>query len=108
MQIISGPLLLLGYAAISASGLYLIKVSGFALSLRFFCGLSLYLLGFLIWLAILRIYPLSFAFPLAAGSLVVATCLFGVFFLNESIGLLGLVGIFLIVAGITLVSYRGA
>jgi multidrug transporter EmrE-like cation transporter len=61
--------------------------------------------GFALWLVILKLYPLSLAFPIAAGSLIVASQFIGIYLLNESLRLTNILGIFLIIAGMFLVYY---
>ena len=92
------------YVLISSFGLYKIKVASTLLSFDFIAGMALFGSGFLLWLYILRSYPLSIAFPIAAGSLVFATQLFGVLVLREPFTMTHGLGIVLIVAGIALVS----
>jgi len=92
------------YTFLSAFGLYKIKVAESYLDLHFLVGFSCYLAGFLIWFYILRITPLSVAFPVAAGLLMIATSLFGVLLLNEAYNFYKLVGGILIFAGIVFIS----
>lgn len=75
------------------------------LSWPFAGGLSLYVSGFVIWLAILRFYPLSLAFPLAAGALIVGTQFVGWFLLGERLTLHRIAGVSLIVAGLAALFY---
>lgn len=94
--------LFLIYIAVSCGGLYLVKAAPSWKSTGFFIGFGLYGLGAILWMVILRLLPLSLAFPVAAGSLVIGTMLTGMFFLAEQISLGHTVGAFLVVAGITL------
>jgi multidrug transporter EmrE-like cation transporter len=94
------------YAAISASGLYLIKDAPTLMSSRALIGGLLYGGGFCIWIAMLRVFPLSVAFPVAAGSLIVATHVIARFYLAESVSLPQTFGIGMIIAGIFLVFMR--
>lgn len=89
------------YTFASAYGLYKIKLSANYTDLQFLIGFGFYFAGFLIWFYILRITPLSIAFPIAAGSLILATTLIGVLLLGESFGIYKLAGAVLIMAGIT-------
>lgn len=84
----------------SSYGLYKIKVSESFLSLEFSIGLVCYILGFLIWFAILKLYPLSIVFPIAASLLIVSTQLIGFFFLEEKVALSHLLGVSFIIIGI--------
>ena len=54
----------------------------------------------------LRIFPLSIVFPIAAGSLVIATHLIARFYLSETVIASQTLGIALIIAGIFLVSMK--
>lgn len=98
-------LTLLVYTVISVSGLTFLKLSdGNVFTFHGAAGGVLYGLGFIIWYGILTQLPLSVAFPVAAGSLVFGTQLAGYYFLREPIGLVHIVGLLLIVGGITVVS----
>lgn len=90
------------YTTASAYGLYKLKASAQILSPEFLVGAFFYGAGFLIWIAILRYYPLSIAFPVAAGCLMIATQLVGYYFLKEAPSPLQLSGAGLILAGVTL------
>ena len=70
----------------------------------FLIGGILYGLGAFIWLVILRTFPLSIAFPIASGVLMMGTSATGFFILKESFSLQNAVGIFLIFAGISLLA----
>lgn len=94
-------LIFIVYIFASAYGLYRIKLSTSFTDLHFFVGFGFYFAGFLIWFYILKITPLSVAFPIAAGGLILATTLIGVLFLNEGFGIYKLSGAALIIAGIT-------
>jgi multidrug transporter EmrE-like cation transporter len=94
---------LLLYVVISVAGLTLLKSQSEILSVRFVLGFLLYGLGFVMWYILLRMMPLSVAFPIAAGSLIAATQLVGAFFLDERLGAAHLVGIAVIIAGVVLV-----
>jgi multidrug transporter EmrE-like cation transporter len=94
------------YAAVSAFGLYLIKDAPELMSGRALLGGLLYGGGFCIWIAMLRAFPLSVAFPVAAGSLIVATHLIGRLFLSETVQASQTLGIGLIIAGMVLVTLR--
>ena len=97
--------LLLAYVSASVVGLHLLKLSGGSLlSARFACGLGLHACGFLIWYALLTRMPLSVAFPLAAGALMIGTQISGFFFLEEALGSRHLMGVLLILAGLVMVS----
>jgi multidrug transporter EmrE-like cation transporter len=98
-MVINASLLVL-YVIVSSLGLYNLKGANGTIGIGFFIGLAFYGLGFLIWYGFLARMPLSVAFPLAAGSLVIATQFVGAIFLGESLSLAHLGGVGLIVAGI--------
>lgn len=95
------------YAAGSGYGLYLMKSTGVSPGITFLFGLALYGAGFVVWLWILRQYPLSLAFPVAAGSLMLATQAFG-FGLGEHISATRLIGVGFILAGIAFLSLEAS
>jgi multidrug transporter EmrE-like cation transporter len=94
------------YVVVSAFGLYKLKSADGPLSADFGIGFASYGLGFLVWYYVLTRLPLSFAFPVAAGSLIVATQFVGHSFLGERIDLIQAGGIALILAGIVLIHIR--
>lgn len=104
------------YAVLSSVGLALLRrefstVTGQSLMTVllhpwFWLGGFLYGIGFLMWLFLLSKNDLSFIFPIAAGSLVVATMLLGSLFLKESIPPLRLVAAGFILVGIILANLK--
>ena len=97
--------LLLAYVLASVAGLHLLKLSGGSLfSARFVCGLGLHASGFLIWYVLLTRMPLSVAFPLAAGALMVGTQISGYFFLEEALSGRHLLGVLMILTGLVVIS----
>ncbi len=115
-------LLIIIYAAVSATGLTLLKTSFTETSVhwssftnllhdisplmhnyKFIVGIVLYLAGFLLWLKILIERPLSYAFPIASGALYVSIVFAAYLFIGESISYVRLIGIALIISGIILV-----
>lgn len=94
------------YVVTSCSGLYFMKAAEGWKTPCFILGLALYGTGAFLWMGILRLFPLSFAFPIAAGSLVVGTTFIGVFFLHEAVSLWHLTGSFCIITGIALIASR--
>jgi multidrug transporter EmrE-like cation transporter len=93
---------LMVYVVTSVAGLTAIKSSIFG-SVGFFCGLALYGLGFAIWYWLLTVLPLSKAFPVAAGCLIIGTQVAAKYALNESMTALHLAGVLIIILGVTLV-----
>lgn len=114
--------LIILYALCSSTGLILIKngfnvqmsgvdsiwqlerLLGLLMGGRFLAGFILYLSGFLIWLYILSSNDLSLVFPIASGVLYVGLLMGSVLWLHEGVGLVRITGVFLILAGIILVS----
>ena len=91
------------YVLVSSFGLFKLKAANGALGLEFLVGLACYGAGFVVWYFVLTRMPLSVAFPVAAGSLVVATQVVGYMFLNEGFQLMHVGGIALILLGIVFV-----
>jgi multidrug transporter EmrE-like cation transporter len=100
MKYFLSAVLMAAYVVVSCLGLYLIKAAEAWRSVPFLLGVFLYGLGAGLWLVILRYFPLSFAFPLAAGGLIICTMLTGRLFLKEIISGPQLVGAALIISGI--------
>jgi len=100
--------LLVAYVLISVLGLHLLKASaGTVLSLPFVLGLGCYGGGFALWYLLLTKLPLSTAFPLAAGALIIGTQLVGHAVLGEVLGPRHVLGVLLITIGIVVVFPRG-
>jgi multidrug transporter EmrE-like cation transporter len=97
--------LLLVYTIISTLGLFKIKQSALVLSTDFAIGFVLYVLGFLLWMYMLRLFELSIAFPIAAGALILATQLASYAFLGEPASFFRVGGCALIIAGISLIYF---
>lgn len=91
------------YVLLSVYGLYKIKSSVAGVNADFIIGFVSYLLGFLIWLYILKNNSLSLAFPVAAGSLIVATQFVGYLFLDEKMNLVKELGVGLVIIGVIMV-----
>ena len=94
--------LMVVYISTSSTGLYLLKSAEGWRTPSFVVGAGLYGAGFVLWLLILKRLPLSLAFPVASGGLIIATQLFGFFLLSERISQTHLAGIILIIVGIAL------
>ena len=99
-------LLLVLYVATSCLGLYLIKAAPTWKSVTFGMGFFLYASGAAMWLVILRLLPLSLAFPIAAGALVIGTLLTGAFFLDEHVSALHASAAALIVTGNAMIALK--
>jgi len=103
--------LLVAYVLASTAGLTLMKQGIAAKAVfapRFAGGFGLYVLGFGLWLLLLNRMPLSTAFPLAAGALIIATQAAGVLLLSERLAPAHMVGVALILAGLAVVLFSGA
>jgi len=95
------------YAAVSSFGLYKLKSAPSISSWEFLIGFIFYGLGMLLWLQILRTTALSIAFPVAAGSLIIATQFLGYLLLGESVGPAKVAGVAFIFMGIVIVYSMG-
>ena len=102
MRFILSITLFAAYVLTSCLGLYMIKAAQGWKTFGFFTGVALYGIGAALWLVILRFFPLSLAFPVAAGALIVCTMVTGRVFLQEIVSPLQLVGACLIILGIGL------
>lgn len=97
--------LLLAYTLISVAGMTLVKAAPALATPKWIIGVALYVIGFLIWIGmILRIMPLSQAFPVAAGALMLGTQVAGWLVLKERLTMPHLAGAALIVVGVAIVS----
>lgn len=106
MNQLSGIVIFVGYALISCIGLYWLKSASDWWTVRFILGALLYVLGAGVWIFILRMYPLSIAFPIAAGTLMIGTTLIGYVMLKESISLLHLLGLVFTLLGISILALQ--
>lgn len=106
MNAVFGVILFVAYAGLSCYGLYLLKIADSLASPSFFIGGILYGLGAFIWLLILRAFPLSMAFPIASGVLMLGTSIIGVLVLKESFSFQSAVGIAFILSGIAFLSIK--
>jgi multidrug transporter EmrE-like cation transporter len=107
MRPLSGALWLAAYTALSLFGLFRLKTSRPGLNAGFAVGFAAYALGFLLWLRILKLLPLSVAFPMAAGALMLGTQLVGAVRLGEPLTLAKGIGVALILGGIILLRATG-
>jgi multidrug transporter EmrE-like cation transporter len=72
-----------------------------------FLGALSYGASFLLWLVVLAKVPLSVAYPIAVGATIAFSTLFAWLVLHEPMSLRLLLGLVLILAGVTLVSTAG-
>jgi multidrug transporter EmrE-like cation transporter len=99
--------ILVAYATMSAFGLYFLKRAPNLISGDTLIGGLLYGAGFVIWIVILRLLPLSVAFPVAAGSLIIVTQLIGALLLKETWDFINALGVSLVFLGIVFIYTRG-
>ena len=92
------------YISSSCLGLYFLKAAEGWKTPLFATGLLLYGSGAVLWLFILRLLPLSFAFPVASGCLMIGTLLSGAILLGESVSAGHIVGSCMIIGGITIIA----
>jgi multidrug transporter EmrE-like cation transporter len=71
------------YTCLSVLGLYKIKEATLLLSWPFVLGFTMYGVGFLIWLHMLKKFPLSIIFPLCASCILIGTQFVGWLLLHE-------------------------
>lgn len=74
----------------------------------FLFGIADFILASLLWLLVLASQPLSIAYPLQIGLVILLNTLISVFVFTEKINSYGIVGILLVMAGIVLISYQPA
>lgn len=88
------------YICLSLFGLFKLKEASYGLNFDFIFGFFCYGFGFVVWLVVLKLYPLSIAFPIAAGMLMVGTQIIGAMLLKEHVGLMNVGGVTLIWIGV--------
>ena len=101
---IANIVIFVGYVLTSCGGLYLMKAAAHWKTPMLVMGVGCYGLGALIWLVIVRMMPLSIAFPIASGAIMLGTMLSGYFLLSETIALWHMVGALMILGGIVLIA----
>lgn len=108
------------YVCLSAMGLTLIKVglgkqtslsldtNGFSLSFSWIliAGMCLYILSFLTSLLVMKGMNLSIYYPLSAGLIYIFVCVLSVIVLKEKIGMIQLIGMAVIFAGILIMNIQ--
>jgi multidrug transporter EmrE-like cation transporter len=90
------------YVSVSLLGLFQLKSADVGINLQYIAGISLYVLGFFLWLIVIRWYPLSVAFPLAAGTIIVGTQVVGALLLSERFDAISFVAVSFILIGLIL------
>lgn len=96
------------YFPVTIFALYRMKSAVTVFSWEFVFGFAVYGLGAFIWLYALRKFPLSFAFPFAAGLLIVGTQLSGYFWLGEKLDTRHIIAISFLLVGLVLLVPRHA
>jgi len=108
MKYFSILLIMAAYVTTSVAGLSLIKEATGLMTTKFLIGFVSYGAGFLIWILLLiRALPLSVAFPVSAGALIIGTQIAGAAYLRESLTKIHLLGVAAIMAGIVLIFAAG-
>jgi multidrug transporter EmrE-like cation transporter len=96
-------ILLVIYVTVSVGGLTLIKLGQGWYDRISWLGFVLYASGFALWILFLMRVPLSRAFPLAAGCLIVATQFAGWYILKEELNGMGLLGVAIMLLAIAII-----
>jgi multidrug transporter EmrE-like cation transporter len=97
--------LVIGYALVSVSGMVLIKGADTVVSLKSGLGFALYIISFAIWTGvILRVMPLSQAFPLASGFVILGSQVAGWLLFKERMVPVQALGAATILLGVILMS----
>lgn len=116
MKIFLNMILFLGYSLCSSAGLIILKIAmnnkvlkslnliETFLQLKFIIGFFLYGCGFILWMFILSKFKLNIAFPIATSLFFIILSLGSYFVLNESFTIMHIIGIYLCLAGILLIS----
>ncbi len=90
------------YLTLTLYGIYQIKLAGFH-ELIFYVGFASYVASYGVWIVFMKLNPLSKAYAIAAGSLIIATQIIDYFVLNMPFASLQMIGITLIFIGILLI-----
>ena len=92
------------YVLCSVAGLAMIKAAPGYFTMTFVTGALAYAAGFAIWLfVIIRALPLSVAFPISAGALIIGTQIGGAVFLKETMSFAHIVGSVVVMIGIGII-----
>jgi len=110
-------ILLMSYIIFTTTGMLLIKLGGSDTSFKYsltlisiqfnpllLAGLILYVISFFLYIILIQKANLSYLIPLCAGAVNVVAVLMGVFILKERLVAPSIFGIFLVIAGVTLIS----
>ena len=109
------------YFIFTLSGLTLMKYDKLGLNLSFdksvfslnfglpfILGAVSYIISFFIYIMLVRKYDLSYLLPFVNGIVIISSTLIGIFLFKEVISPVKIIGIVLIVAGLTLINLKGA
>lgn len=104
------------YLIFTTGGIFLLKAGGQSLSISLvkgielrigyitFLGFMCYIISFLLWQKLLVSYDLSYIVPLTTGVSQVIILAIGVIVFKESINWSSIIGVFLIISGVILLS----
>lgn len=106
------------YVILTTGGLVCLKLGGNSLLLSFregfnfkigyitFLGFILYIGSFLMWQKLLTTYDLSYIVPITTGIVQIVVLLASYFIFKENITIVNLIGIFVVIIGIVLISIK--
>ena len=92
------------YISVSLLGLFQLKSAEVGVNFQYLAGMLLYIASFFLWMVVIRWYPLSIAFPLAAGTIIVGTQVLGALLLSERFDVVSLVAVSFILVGLILLA----
>jgi len=92
------------YTGLSVLGLYKLKEATSLFSWPFVLGFAMYGAGFLIWLHMLKKFPLSLIFPLCSSCILIGTQLTGWLLLHEAITVRKILAVLCALTATTLIS----
>lgn len=90
------------YLVLTLYGIYQMKIAAWDQA-WFYVGFVVYVASYGVWIAILKLNPLSKAYAVAAGSLIIATQLIDYFYMGEELYSLKIIGVMLVFIGISLI-----
>lgn len=109
---------LIFYLLFTMGGIIFIKIGGndlnfslipsinFNISYVMLLGFFLYFLSFFMWQKLLILFDITFIGPLTAGLVQIMILLVGIFLFKEKLNIINICGIFIIVFGIVLVTFK--
>lgn len=111
-------ILVIIYVIFTTSGLVLLKLGGNSLSLKLtpiiefnigyitLLGFACYIVSFLLWQKLLSYFELSLIVPITTGIVQVVVLIIGILIFKEKLNLIELIGIFLIIIGVILMTMK--